>query len=124
MYNALLEILRDSSLLESPQIVDFRSYGQEAFRVKIRAQVTPQLTFQVWLNHNPRRTRYAYQLFDPDGPLLRWDNAPHYPDLEVNVPHHHHTLQGRVVVSQLQGDPLQDLPIVLAEIEKRIANGE
>ena len=82
----------------------------------MRATLTSTLTFQVWLNHNPQRTRYAYQVFGPDEPWLRWDNAPHYPDLKTNFPHHFHHEQ-ETSPSTLQGDPLQDLPFVLGEIK-------
>jgi len=84
----------------------------------MRAAVTLTLTFQVWINHNPQHTRYAYQLFGHNIALLRWDNAPHYPHLEANFPHHFHNDQGGLAPSILQGDPLQDLPVVLAEIER------
>jgi hypothetical protein len=84
----------------------------------MRAMVTSTLTLQVWLNHNPHYTRYAYQLFRLGNALLRWDNAPHHPHLKTNFPHHFHDDQGRTTTSALQGDPLQDLPLVLAEIER------
>lgn len=87
----------------------------------MRAVVSPALTFQIWLNHNPRHTRYAYQLFSSSGSLLRWDNAPHHPRLGTNFPHHFHNEQGRIVPSVLQGDPLQDLPVVLAEIGRYLS---
>lgn len=121
MYNALLRLLQASPVTRHPHITDLKIYGQNAFRVKMRATVTPVLTFQVWLNHNPRRTRYAYQVFSSSGPLLRWDNAPHYPHLGTNFPHHFHDSQGQIIPSVLQGDPLQDLPVVLAEIERRFS---
>ncbi len=121
MYDALLQLLQASPVVTNPQITDLKTYGRNAFRVKMRATVTPTLTFQVWLNHNPHHTRYAYQLFGHDGTLLRWDNAPHYPHLRTNFPHHFHDDQGRIVPSGLQGDPLRDLPVVLAEIERYLA---
>ena len=117
MYDALLQILQASIVTRDPQIIHLTRYGQEAFRVTVRAIVTPTLTFQVWLNHNPHHTRYAYQLFSHSGTLLRWDNAPHHQYLGVNFPHHFHDDQSRITPSALQGDPLQDLPAVLAEIE-------
>ena len=121
MYDALLRLLQASPITRDPRITDLKTYGWNAFRVKIQAIVTPTLTFQVWLNHNPHHTRYAYQLFGHGDALLRWDNAPHHPHLKMNFPHHFHDDQGRVVSSALQGDPLQDLPIVLAEIERFLA---
>lgn len=121
MYDALLRLLRASTVTSNPQITDLKIYGQNAFRVKIQATVTPVLTFQTWLNHNPHRTRYAYQLFGLGGTLLRWDNAPHYPHLKTNFPHHFHDERGQITPSTLQGDPLQDLTVVLAEIERYLS---
>jgi hypothetical protein len=121
MYNALLRLLQASHVTRNPRITDLKIYGRNAFRVKMQATVTPTLTFQVWLNHNPRHTRYAYQLFSPSGPLLRWDNAPHHPHLGINFPHHFHDDREQIASSTLQGDPLQDLPVVLAEIEQYLS---
>jgi hypothetical protein len=95
VYDALLRLLQASPVTRAPRITDLKTYGWNAFRVKIQAIVTPTLTFQVWLNHNP-----------------------HHSHLKTNFPHHFHDKQGRVVSSVLQGDPLQDLPVVLAEVER------
>jgi hypothetical protein len=121
MYSALLRLLEASPITSNPQITDLKTYGQNAFRVKIRATVSSTLTFQIWLNHNPHHTRYAYQLFSQGGTLLRWDNAPHHPRLGTNLPHHLHDEQGQILPSLLQGDPLQDVPAVLAEIERHLS---
>ncbi len=52
--------------------------------------------------------------------MTRWDNAPHYSHLETNFPHHFHDDQGQIASSTLQGKPLLDLPVVLAEIERYV----
>jgi len=57
---------------------------------------------------------YAYQLFT-DRPVIRWDNAPHFPTLP-GFPHHFHEETGEVKGSSLTGDPLQDLPHVLQAV--------
>jgi hypothetical protein len=106
VYDALLRLLQASPVTHNPHITDLKVYGPNAFRVKMRATVTSMLTFQVWLNHNPRYTRYAYQLFSHG---------------KTNFPHHFHDDQGRTTTSALQGDPLQDLSLVLAEIERFIS---
>ena len=122
MYKAILQLLQSSPFIHSPQITDLQIYGQHAFRVKIRGTVTETIAFQVWLNHNPSRARYAYQLFSDNKSLLRWDNAPNHPDIQTNFPHHFHTEQKQIVPSPLQGIPLQDLPIILTIIEQYIAD--
>lgn len=115
MYNTLLRLLQDSPITQNPQIVELTIYGENAFRFKIRATVDPTITFQVWVNYNPRHTRYAYQLFRYGNTLLRWDNAPHYPDV-AGFPHHLHDVQDRIYPTALSGNPEKDLPVVLTEI--------
>jgi hypothetical protein len=121
MYSALLRLLEASTVTSNPQITDLKTYGRNSFRVKIRATVSPTLTFQIWLNRNPHHTRYAYQLFGQGGTVLRWDNAPHYPHLGTSFPHHLHNEQGQAAPSLLQGDPLQDVPVVLSEIQRYLS---
>lgn len=72
--------------------------------------------FQIWLHHELVFQDYAYQLFT-DQPLLRWDNAPHYPDIST-APHHFHDENNTVSESPLTGKAPPDLKRVLSEIEK------
>jgi hypothetical protein len=82
---------------------------------KIRCQLRrPPYQLEVRLIQTEEALLYAYQLFT-DHPLLRWDNAPHFPTLS-NFPHHFHDATGSVKPSSLTGDPLQDLPFVLEEV--------
>jgi hypothetical protein len=60
----------------------------------------------------------TYQLFS-DEPLLRWDNKEEFHHLD-SYPHHHHDDKGNVTVSSLNGDPMQDLPMVLKRVEEYI----
>lgn len=116
MLDDIQRLLAESKIVHSPQVVELIPYGQAAFRVKLRATVTTELTLQVWLNHNGHRTRYAYQLFRHGQPILRWDNAPHHPEQGENFPHHFHDESGLLSPSPLTGDPVVDLPLVLIEI--------
>lgn len=75
---------------------------------------------QVWLNHNDDHTRYAYQLLQGDQPILRWDNAPHHPELIVNYPHHVHDRSGGLATSPLSGNPVKDVAVVLAAIAEQM----
>ena len=120
LYDELLKLLQASPVLKNLRVVDLKNYGTTAFRIKIQANVSSTWTFQIWLNHNPEHTRYAYQLFETDKPLLRWDNAPHHPELVTNFPHHFHNAQEQILPSTLQGQPMLDLPLVLSEIEQFI----
>jgi hypothetical protein len=69
---------------------------------------------QIWVHHKRAFQRYAYQLFT-DRPILRWDNAPHYPEIQ-GFPHHLHDEMGHKLPSPLTGDPLVDVPMILDEI--------
>jgi len=117
MLDEILDLLDRSSVIHNPQVIELIPYGKDAFRFKLRATVDDELLLQIWLNHNDRRTRYAYQLLRKAQPLLRWDNAPHHPGQTQNFPHHRHDEAGQVSASTLSGDPLTDLPLILAVIE-------
>lgn len=116
MLDDVLALLNASPLLHGLRVIELVVYGQNAFRAKLRVEVTDSMTFQIWLNHNDRRTRYAYQLFQHDQSLMRWDNAPHHPEQTVNFPHHFHDENGRVTSSPLSGNPVTDLAIALTEV--------
>ena len=75
---------------------------------------------QIWLHHEPAFQDYAYQLFT-DHPILRWDNAPHYPNIST-APHHFHDENNMVRESPLKGKMQQDLKTVLSEIEKWLSS--
>ena len=62
---------------------------------------------------------YSYQLFT-DRPIMRWDNAPHFPALQ-SFPHHIHDEIGAIDESKLSGDPVQDLPNVLNQLRAILA---
>jgi len=61
---------------------------------------------------------YSYQLFT-DKPIIRWDNAPHYPDIRT-YPHHFHDRNGNVIESDLKGIVIDDLNIILCSIKKML----
>lgn len=112
----LLALLRTQSLVQSLRIAHYDETPRGKVGLKVRCRLPGGYQFQVWLHHEPTFQDYAYQLFS-DHPLLRWDNAPHYPDI-ATAPHHFHNEAGDVGVSPLRGAPLVDQPYVLAEIEK------
>jgi hypothetical protein len=111
----LLSLLRAHSLVQSLRVVHYDETPMGKVELKVRCRLLGGYQFQVWLHHEPAFQDYAYQLFT-DHPLLRWDNAPHYPDV-VTAPHHFHNEAGDVSASSLGGDPIVDLLYVLVEIE-------
>ena len=62
---------------------------------------------------------YSYQLFT-DRPIMRWDNAPHFPALQ-SFPHHTHDVSDAIGESNLSGDPVQDLPNILDQLRAILA---
>lgn len=111
----LVSFLRKHPLVNSLRIINYDETPAGKVELKIRCRLIEGYRFQVWLHHEVDFQDYAFQLFT-DHPILRWDNAPHYPDIST-APHHFHNESGTVSESMLTGQPLQDLMVVLAEIE-------
>lgn len=107
----LLRILSQSSIVRTIQILDHDETAQGKVLLRIRCQLPLGYSLQIWVHYEQTLHRYAYQLFS-DRPILRWDNAPHYPEVQ-GFPHHFHDEMGRRLPSALTGDPLTDVPIVL-----------
>ena len=67
-------------------------------------------------------TIYSYQLFT-DHPMVRWDNAPHFPAIET-FPHHYHNLKGEVEASGLKGLIFEDLNYVIENVKTILVSNE
>jgi len=62
---------------------------------KIRCQlILSKYQFEIRFIQTEGEMLYSYQLFT-DHPIIRWDNAPHFPKIET-FPHHFHNLIGQV----------------------------
>ena len=104
-------IRTDSDLVTSWHILLADETGDRAL-YKFRCQLLrPVYRLEIGLIQMAEEFLYAYQLFT-DQPVIRWDNAPHFPTLP-SFPHHWHAETGEVKESSLTGDPLRDLPDVL-----------
>ena len=112
-------ILTDSDLVVSWQALTEEETAHRAvYRIRchlLRAAYQLEIRFIEMDNE----TIYSYQLFT-DRPIIRWDNAPHFPALRT-FPHHLHGESGEVKESPLIGDPLQDLPYVLGQARAFLA---
>lgn len=86
---------------------------------KIRCHLLPA-KYQLFIRviQTPAEMVYSYQMFT-DHPLVRWDNAPHFPDVSSS-PHHFHDQHDAVHPSPLRGEVFADLEIVLAEVKELI----
>jgi hypothetical protein len=114
----LLDILARWPEISSPQVIEYEIDDGIVVLYKIRCDLPKGYFFQIRLRLRPGIVRYSYQLFAAK-PVLRWDNAPHHPSL-TNFPHHFHDDTDTEHPSGLSGDPLIDVPIVLAEITEYV----
>ena len=111
----LVDRLRMHPLIKDVRLLNYDETPIGKLEVKLRCRLAKPFQLQIWLHHETTFQDYAYQLFT-DRPLLRWDNAPHYPDL-ATAPHHFHNEQGEVLDSPLSGQLMTDLEVVLSAIE-------
>jgi hypothetical protein len=114
--NNLLKALHGHSFVKNVRLMSYDETPTGKLEVKIRCRLIGDYQFQIWLHHELHYQDYAYQFFS-DQPLLRWDNAPHYPNI-ATAPHHFHDENNKVRESPLTGNLLQDLDIVLSEIKE------
>jgi hypothetical protein len=114
----LLARMRATPELSDIQVVENEFVDNETFAFKVRATVIPNF-LQIRFLADKYLERYSFQLYS-DHPLLRWDNAPHYPDLP-NFPHHFHVQDGSAVSSSLTGDLLDDFDAVMTDIREFMA---
>jgi hypothetical protein len=83
---------------------------------KLRCRLIPD-KYQLYIRiiQTPIELVYSYQLLT-DLPIVRWDNAPHFPAIP-SFPHHFHDQAETVHSSSLQGGVFADLDIVFAEVK-------
>lgn len=89
------------------RIIEYEVDAGVVLMYKVRCDLPKGYSFQVRLRLWQGVLSYSYQLFS-DRPVMRWDNAPHHPDL-ANFPHHFHDDTDTRHLSALTGDPLADL---------------
>jgi hypothetical protein len=120
LLGALTAILQSHPLCERTTIVETREFSSNQFYFKVRAELPRDYRIQVRVYSNLDHVDYAYQLFKEGAPTLRWDNKEEFRTLDT-YPHHYHDDRGNIRPSQLAGDPLADIVLVLREIEKFLA---
>lgn len=115
----LKAILSASDLITSWQVLVEDEAADRAL-CRIRCQLLrPAYRLEIRLIQTENETIYSYQLFK-DQPIIRWDNAPHFPAVQ-SFPHHIHEESGEVKESLLTGDALQDLPHILEQVRAFLA---
>lgn len=107
-------VLTASPLISSWHVILEDETAHRALH-KIRCQLLrPPYQLEIRLIQTEEELLYSYQLFT-DRPILRWDNAPHFPALS-SFPHHFHDETGGVKDSSLTGELQEDLSHVLGEV--------
>lgn len=118
LVDQLLRSLRVHPLVRDVRLLNYDETPMGKLEVKIRCRLRKNFQLQIWLHHEAAFQDYAYQLFT-NRPILRWDNAPHYPN-QTTAPHHFHDEDGAVLDSPLVGHLTDDLNLVLATVENWI----
>ena len=117
----VVSALQANHLFNDVRIVQERVFSNEQFALKIRAQLAESWQLQIYLYYNRGHYDYAYQVFYVTS-IMRWDNKEDCPGL-ANFPHHYHPQDGGPPVSStLVGNPLTDLPIVIASLEDLVVS--
>ena len=112
----LTALLAVSTVVVSWQIVVAdEAVHRSVYRVRCQL-LRPAYRLEIRIIQTEDELLYSYQLFTST-PLVRWDNAPHFPALPI-FPHHMHDETGTVDVLPLSGDPMQDLPYILDQLAK------
>ena len=110
----ILSILDLSSVIVKREVLIADEIAERAvYKIRCRLLLS-KYHLEIRLIQTEQETLYSYQLFS-NHPIVRWDNAPHFPRIET-FPHHFHNLRGRVENSELKGAPEKDLPLVLDKI--------
>ncbi len=114
----LLARMNSTPELQEIQVLENESVDDETFAFKVRAAIVSSF-LQIRFLADKDLKRYSFQLYS-NRPLLRWDNAPHYPSL-LNSPHHFHDQDENVSSSLLTGNLLNDYDLVIADVLDYVA---
>ncbi|MFH1703829.1 MAG: DUF6516 family protein [Nitrospirota bacterium] len=114
-FREVISLLKASDLVSKIEIRDVDEIKDRGI-YKVRCNLIPsRYKLEIKIIYTKGEILYSYQLFT-DKPIIRWDNAPHYPKIKT-YPHHFHNKDGNVVESELTGIPIEDLKVVLIMIK-------
>lgn len=112
----ILSLLKKSDIVSKIEIVSIDEIAERSVW-RIRCGLIPsKYRLEMRFIKTEKEFIYSYQLFTAK-PIIRWDNAPHYPDVKT-YPHHFHNRNGNVLKSDLKGSIIDDLNTVLRSIKK------
>ncbi len=118
----IVDYLKSIEIISSIQVVFLDDSLQRSI-CKLRCSLLPsRYKLDVRLIQTENEIIYSYQLFH-DRPIIRWDNAPHFPSV-TTFPHHFHDQNDKIKESNLMGDIIEDIDHVLGEIKRLLTEGE
>lgn len=97
-----LQTLRKSKLVRRIISVEFDGVA-DTYVLKIRALLTNGWILQIWEHKTPELRRYAYHVYENSKTVVRWDNAPHHPQVRT-FPHHMHKQTGVLASPEMYVD--------------------
>ena len=118
----IVDYLKSIEIISSIQVVFLDDSLQRSI-CKLRCSLLPsQYKLDVRLIQTENQIIYSYQLFH-DRPIIRWDNAPHFPSV-TTFPHHFHDQNDKIKASNLTGDIIEDIDYVLGKIKQLLIEGD
>ena len=110
----IITVLRKISLVSNVETLLIDEIEHRGF-YKLRCTLIPsKFKLDIKYINTEECFLYSYQLYT-DKAIARWDNEPHYPDLN-NYPHHFH-YKDNIGASQLSGNPMQDVKKVCSFVK-------
>lgn len=102
----IIAVLKKNSIVSNVETLLIDEIEHRGF-YKLRCTLIPsKFKLDIKYINTEEYFLYSYQLYT-DKAIARWDNEPHYPDLD-NYPHHFH-YKDNVRASLLSGNPTEDV---------------
>ncbi len=119
-FYSLISLLEKHTLVSKVEVITIDEIEKRGF-YKLRCHLIPsKFKLEIKFIKTEDEFLYSYQLVS-DKALARWDNEPHYPDID-NFPHHYHH-KGKIQKSLLTGIPGKDINEVLMLVSEIITEG-
>jgi len=118
----IIDYLKSIKTISSIEVI-FLDDSLQRSVCKLRCSLLPsRYKLDVRLIQTENETIYSYQLFQ-DRPIIRWDNAPHFPSV-TTFPHHFHDQNDEIKASNLTGKIIEDIDIVFRKIRWLLTEGD
>lgn len=116
---SIVALLEKFSVVSKVEILTIDEIEKRGF-YKVRCLLIPsKFKLDIKFIKTEKEILYSYQLYAHKA-IARWDNEPHYPDID-NYPHHYHCSKNKVTASQLSGNPEKDIRKIFSLIPKLLS---